>query len=191
MRIGRNLTITDIDTYITNYISNYKLTEAQIAEIIANASGAIGCLSYLLGIDSNKVPVLCLTTQNKVVPHGAWTKLIWDAKVIDNLNAWNVSVPEEVNIRNSGVYEAFVYAQWALNTVGNRKIWLYTYTPYLYECVAPALTAQSTRNCLGFVSPIEIDEHAWVYVEQNSGGDLTIDEAVLVLHRKAFQTFTY
>lgn len=186
MRLGRSLTLTDIDTYITNYISNYELTEEQIAEMIANASGAIGCLSYLLGIDSNKVPVTCLTLTYQVIPNAIWTALIWEIEKIDNLNSWAVGAPTLIKPVYSGLYDLFITALWTDNIVGYRHIITVGHiTPELQLNLSGLAILAGILPVSGVVS-IEGNSGIEVWVYQSSGDVLMLNYASLLLHRRAF-----
>lgn len=190
MRIGRSLTITDIDSYITNYISNYELTEAQIAEMIANASGAIGCLSYLLGIDSNKAPYAAFYKWALSIPNNAWTEITWTSPLIDNLDIWNADTPTKLNLLYSGIYDIGFYIQWADNATGRRGIQIEADTigdlmPRL-SSIHPAIQYSSNLDMLGGIVGIKGSSPFSIKLFQNSGGSLATGEIHLLIGRRAF-----
>lgn len=189
MRIGRNLTVTDIDTYITNYISNYELTEAQIAEIMANTDGAIGCLSELVGIDSKKLPAILLYKELQTIPHNTWTSISWEAAQLDPLAMWNEGEPTEIQTPNSGIYSATFTGSWVANATGRRTCELGgDCKPTLHDLidcavVSPHYFTMSGLTFIHYTSPTTVS------VYQNSGGNLNLGYIYLLLLRRSIYTY--
>jgi hypothetical protein len=186
MRIGRSLTITDIDTYITNNLSNYVLTEAQINTIIANAGGAIGCLSELLGIDSNIVPITVLGLSGQVIPNSTPTKLIWTGEIIDNLAVWAAGDPTEIHTIYTGLYDVLLHVQFGSNATGYRALMTGGGVFPGIGVSQNAVNGMVTDLLLSGVIQLKSTSTCHFSVIQTSGGNLTIAYADLLIARRAF-----
>jgi hypothetical protein len=189
MRIGRNLTITDIDTYITNYVSNYHLTEEQINQMIANASGAIGCLSYLVGVGSNKLPLAYLKAYQQAIPNNSYTPITWEEATIDNLLAFDPNNPQNVKVDYSGAYTATLRVRWSFSAVGSRAVYAPAdMIPYLWDYTAAELGIVKD-NWVSGAFLIKGNSPFIIYIKQTTGNSLNTVDADLVIHREGFITY--
>jgi len=183
MRIGRSLTITDIDSYITNYISNYELTTEQIAAIIANAQGAIGCLALLNGIIDNHVPYAQLYVNSQSILNDTWTTVDIDHATYDNIELWDSENPTILSFKYSGIYLITFEFDWTADADGYREVALWHEAGY--ERVHRSAPFLGERNksffsTLAYLRPI----HTYtVKVKQTSGGALQQWVSTIFVHR--------
>ena len=187
MRVGRSLTITDIDTYITNYISNYELTEEQINQMLANASGALGCLSYLLGIDSNLQPVTYLLQSSQSCSTApASNYLSFDSADIDNLDAWDIANPTYINLRYTGLYVVTFECAWATNSVGYRLAYFNAGSSPPIRDYRQAQASGGVSNGFSRLVYIPAKADCQIDVKQSSGGNLNCTNGRLLIRRVGF-----
>lgn len=189
MRIGRNLTVTEIDNRITNYNENYELSDTTINNILANVDGAIGCMGQLLGLMSKVAPISCLHATNFKVATGGTVYVEFDGAYIDNLGCWEGGKPTEINLEYNGIYSISIQATWPTNANGYRTCGLagggY---PDMYSKVQ-AEASVGVRNLVGGEGQLYSADTYKVRLYQTSGSELTLAKCVILITRRSLGVY--
>lgn len=189
MRIGRNLTVQEVYNIVNEYNSTYELTETQINNIIANEEGAIGCLSQLVGIDSNKVPLTILTASNQEVSSGVWADVIWTHVRIDNLGMFDPAHPTLLSPPSSGLYLITAGGYFEPNANGYRRIdFNGDFIKYLTMVKQAGLGGTDAMTISGEILAKYTGSFRMSFL-QNSGSTLTLSSQFIVIHRKSITSY--
>lgn len=189
MRIGRNLTVTEIDNRITNYIQNYELSEAQINALLANYDGAIGCLAQLVGVSGRRVPICILEGSAQSLNNESLTNLAFDTELLDNLGMWAIGAPTELYIPFSGQYHITAGVYFASNAVGDRRIEMGG--DFLHSLVVFKSAAVGGNNTLILSGDVHALGEGKMYLKawQSSTGALNATPLFIYVHRRSLQSY--
>lgn len=189
MRIGRNLTVTEIDNRITNYNQNYELTETQIDSLLSNVDGAIGCLAQRVGLMGRTVPITCLHATDFKVATGGTVYVSFDGAYVDNLECWDSEKPTELNLTYNGIYAVSIQATWPINATGYRRCSL---AGGGYPDLSSKVQGEASvgvKNLVGGEAQLYSSDVYKVLLYQTSGSELTLTSVKIFIIRRTLGIF--
>lgn len=189
MRIGRNLTVQEVNNIVNKYNSTYELTDMQINNILANVDGAIGCMGQLLGLMSKVAPITCLHATAFKVATGGTVYVEFDDAYVDNLGCWVEGKPTEIKLTYNGIYSISIQATWPTDANGYRSCGLagggY---PDLYSKVQGE-AGVGVRNLVGGEVQLYSADTYKVRLYQTSGSELTLTKCVILIIRRSLGVY--
>lgn len=126
-------------------------------------------------------PALFLFCSGQIIPNANFTMVEFTAAIYDELGMWTIGDPTKIHTPNDAIWTVGMVATWIPHATGQRWLQLEgTHSPYGHD-EFPVASRQIDRHNITSMIHIDASDPTQLEVWQNSGGNLELDNAYVIM----------